>query len=83
MFDEAAFRQLATQLRDFASGYEALGLTSDQAAGWANRGFLPDEVAAWLAEGHTPERASFWANKYAVSPADARAQDDKDKEGSR
>lgn len=75
MFDQAAFRQMATQLRDFADGYEALGITSDQAAEWANRGFLPDEVAPWLAEGHSPQRASYWANKYTVSPAEARKQD--------
>lgn len=77
MFDHAAFRQGATQLRDFADGYEALGLTSDQSAAWANRGFLPGEAAPWIAEGHTPQRASFWANKYTVSPAEARKRDSK------
>ena len=75
MFDHAAFRQTATQLRDFADGYEALALTSDQAAGWANRGFLPGEAELWLAEGHTPDRAAFWANQYTVSPAEARVRD--------
>lgn len=74
-FDVAEFDRLATQLRLFAGGYRSLGLTAVDAAGWANRGFMPNEAAPWLAEGHTSERASFWANKYTVSPADARERD--------
>jgi hypothetical protein len=77
MFDEAAFRQLATQFRDFGADYAALGLTSDQAAGWANRGFLPSELGVWRDAGFGPERASFWANKYNVSPDEARRMDGK------
>lgn len=74
-FDHATFRQGAFQLRDFADGYASLGLDGEVAAAWANRGFLPDEAAIWLAEDHTPQRASYWANKYTVSPADARERD--------
>ena len=75
MFDHAAFAEKATQLAFLADGYEALNLSAEDAAGWANHGFTPDEAALWLAEGHTPERASFWANKYTVSPTEARKRD--------
>lgn len=75
MFDHTRFFEEVTQFRDFADGYEALGVSTDEALGWANHGFMPDEAALWLAEGHTPERAAFWANKYTVSPAEARAKD--------
>ena len=74
-FDLALFEQGAFQLRGFADGYAALDLDAESAAAWANRGFLPDEAAVWLAEGHTPQRASYWANKYTVSPAEARKED--------
>jgi hypothetical protein len=75
MFDHAVFVQGAFQLRDFANGYAALGLDAEAAAAWANRGFLPGEASIWLAEAHTPQRASYWANKYTVSPAEARERD--------
>lgn len=72
MFDHAAFRQLATQLRDHADGYAELGLTSDQAARWANHGFLPGEAQVWLDEGFTVALdAAGWANRY-IGPAEAR-----------
>lgn len=77
MFDHALFAANATQLASFADGYEALDLDAASAAGWANHGFLPNEATPWLAEGHTPERASFWANKYTVTPAEARDKDNR------
>lgn len=76
-FDLDRFATLATQLRFFADDYEAMGLDAEEAAGWANHGFTPSEAESWIAEGHTPERASYWANKYTVSPADARKQDNR------
>ena len=76
MFDHAVFEQGAFQLRAFADGYAALNLDAESAAAWANRGFMPDEIPRWRNEGHTPARASYWANKYTVSPAEARKRDD-------
>jgi hypothetical protein len=68
--DHAAFRQLATQLREHADGYEQLGLTSDVAAAWANCGFTPGEVANWLWTGLSPAVAASYADRY-LGPSDA------------
>jgi hypothetical protein len=76
MFDHAGFRQLATQLRDHADGYEALGLTSFAAADWANHGFLPSEVGPWINFNFTACDASGWANRF-VGVAEARGRADR------
>lgn len=76
MFDLDTFADNAVQLREFADDYAALGLDAGTAARWANRGLMPEEAARWIAERHTPERASYWANKYTISPAQARKEDE-------
>jgi hypothetical protein len=76
MFDHAAFRQTATQLRDFADGYAVMGLNAYEAASWANHGFMPNETAPWLRAGYCASEASTHANAFR-SPEQARKRDNR------
>jgi hypothetical protein len=72
--DHTAFREAAFQLKDFADGYEILGLNAFEAASWANHGFMPDEAALWLRAGYCASEASVHAGAFR-SPAEARKRD--------